>query len=69
MSVTLRHQTHIILSTEPPHPPLSILAAVVITGMIIINVVAVILASVPSINQQFFLVQNNRASFSCLLHG
>ena len=55
MPGTLRHQTYIVLSNDPPHPPLSILAAVVITAMIVINVVAVILSSVPDLHVRFLV--------------
>lgn len=55
MPGTLRHQTHVVLSNEPPRQTLTIAVTVVITAMIVINVVAVILSSVPSLSQQFSL--------------
>ncbi|MBT7450090.1 MAG: ion transporter [Rhodospirillaceae bacterium] len=53
MPGTLRHQTHVILSSEPPRQPLTIAVTAIITAMIVINVVAVILASVSSLSVQF----------------
>ena len=55
MQETLRHRTHLILSNEPPRQITGIAVAILITAMIVINVIAVILSSVPSLHDQFLL--------------
>ena len=55
MSITLRHRTYLLLTNEPPRSPHSLAVNGSITGLIIINVLAVILQSVPDLNQQYSL--------------
>ena len=54
MSITLRHRTYLLLTNEPPRSPHSLAVNGSITGLII-NVLAVILQSVPDLNQQYSL--------------
>ncbi len=49
MHHSMRHTVHILLSNDPPRPLASVLLTIFITCMIVINVVAVILASVQSL--------------------
>lgn len=56
MPHTLRHRIHLLFDNEPPRSRASIAATIVITAMIVINVVAVILFSVPSLEKQYLLV-------------
>lgn len=53
MPGTLRLRTHLLLSHEPPLQRVAIIATTVITAMIILNVAAVILSSVPQLHAQF----------------
>lgn len=55
MSGTLRHRTNLLLSNEPPRQVATIVVTTVITAMIILNVVAVILSSVPQLHDQFLV--------------
>lgn len=53
MTDTLRHGVHTLFNNEPPRSKASIATNAVITAMIIINVVAVILFSVKSLQQEY----------------
>jgi len=55
MPGTLRHRTHLLLSNEPPRQTTAIVATTVITAMIVLNVAAVILSSVPQLHTQFLV--------------
>ncbi len=55
MSDSLRHSTFLLLVNEPTRPPYALAVNVFITGLIIINVLAVILQSVPDYNRQYYL--------------
>ncbi len=53
MGTSLRHTTYVTLSNEPPRTTASVVAASFITAMIFVNVVAVVLASVPSLFESY----------------
>ena len=55
MSATLRHRTFLLFNNEPPRPLQAIVINGFITVLIMINVMAVILQSVPELNRQYAL--------------
>lgn len=55
MPRALRHRTHLLLSNDPPRQTAAIIATTVITAMIVLNVAAVILSSVPQLHAQFLV--------------
>lgn len=67
MADNLRHRVHTLFDNEPPRSKASVATAAVITAMIVINVVAVILFSVRSLQQEylatFLLIETVSAVF------
>ena len=55
MPTTFRHQTFLLFTNEPPRPLRAIIVNGFITVLIVINVLAVILQSVPDLNRQYAL--------------
>ncbi len=55
MSATLLHYTFLLFNNEPPRPLRAIVVNGFIAVLIVVNVLAVILQSVPELNRQYAL--------------
>lgn len=55
MTATFRHSTYMLFANEPPRPVSTVVVNTFITGLIIINVGAVILQSVSALNERYFV--------------
>ncbi len=53
MTSSLRHRTYFLFANDPPRPTSAVVVNSFITGLIIINVLAVILQSVPELNLKY----------------